>query len=146
MVRLALAVTLLAPLAAPAEPEKPVAPKEDELAVLADPKSPDRQTVLDRYAGKVLKIEGRVSHAPGGTLNAGLASSPTIQTATGYSVTLPRKKPGDPEVVLRGFEWTKDPAAKRTIDQVDKKSREGAAGGEEGRPEPRGAPHHLRPA
>jgi hypothetical protein len=121
MSRVALLAFLFAFPAAAADPDKPVAPKEDELAVLADPKSPDHQTVLDRYDGKVLKIEGRVSHQPAGTLNTAF---PTAPGQASYSITLPKKKPGEPDVTLGDLQWTKDPAARKVIQQVDKKSQE----------------------
>jgi hypothetical protein len=124
MSRLSLAAALLIAPVAVAEHDKPVTPKEDELAVLADPKSPDHQTVLDRYDGKVLKIEGRVSYNSGATLNSGFPTAPAVPTANYFYITLPKKKPADAEVVLRDFQWTKDPAMKKTIDQVHKKANE----------------------
>jgi hypothetical protein len=116
MIRLASLFLLVLPAAAfAADPEKPVTLKDDELAVLADPASPDRWTVMERYAGKVVKIEGRVFHNPGGSLSA-------PDPNRGYALILPKKKPADPTLIIHNLNWSQDPSTRKIIDEIEQKA------------------------
>ncbi len=97
-----------------ADPEKPLTLKPDELAVLADKSSPDHQTVLDRYDGKLLKIEARACYLQG-------------MFTSKHLLRLPKKSPTDPSYSLSDVAWTKDPAMEKTIKQIEQKSQEDAA-------------------
>ena len=74
----------------------PITLKEDELAVLADPKSPDYWKLFDRHAGKVIRLDGHVAYDSGG-----------------YYVAITK-----PEVKVRHLEWSDDPANRKTKDQI----------------------------
>jgi hypothetical protein len=121
--RIALCVLLaVAGQLRPAEPDKPVVLKEDELAVLADPRSPDREKVVERYNGKVLKLTGNVIHRDGGLVTNPGNGGNAIVIPSDFVIRFPAKKAGEVDVVLRGLQWSKDPAMKKVIEQVERKS------------------------
>lgn len=131
MPRALIALVLVAPVLA-ADPEKPVTPKDDELAVLADFKSPDRQTVIDRYEGKVLKLSGYVAHhQPGPVGNA----DPGVASISYYSIRIPASNGKDKPAILREISWAADEATKKAIKQVDEKANKDS--GRFGQPSPK---------
>ena len=112
---------LAAPLFA-ADPEKPAVLKDDELAVLADPESPDRRTVMEKYHGKLLKMTGRIQYSPGGVSKAQFVTNPES-----YTLTIPGKKPKDPSLTI-GVVWSGSPANKAIQDQIKRAKDKGVSG------------------
>lgn len=89
--------------------EKPSILKADELAVLADPKSPDRQTVLDRYEGKLVKMEGKLQYFPGSSRFGGSRAF--------YFLTFPKSKYADGSSKIT-IEWSGDPSTQGIQDRL----------------------------
>jgi hypothetical protein len=104
------AFALLVTLSPAADPEKPISLKDDELAVLADYKSPDHPTVLERYDDKVLKLTGRVHYSGGGAVGAATARA-------FYYLEIPGKAKGDPALKVE-LAWSDDPEAKKSRDRA----------------------------
>lgn len=94
--------------------DKPVTLKDDELAVLADPESPDRWKLLERYEGKIIQIDGRVSYKSG--------SSKFVDPKAGYYIILPKKKPTDEAIVIYSIEWSDDPSMRKVKDEITNKA------------------------
>lgn len=92
--------------------DKPVELKADELAVLADRKSPDREKLAQRYEGKVVKITGKPlynpSRAPGRPY---------------FYLGLPEVKFDEQTMAIK-IEWSKDPS---TTAAQSKAQRDGLA-------------------
>jgi hypothetical protein len=126
MSRLALLACLFTAAALTADAEKPVVPKEDELAVLADPKSPDHQTVLDKYGGKVLKVTGRTYHHPGA--NPPQFATPGLPGTPDHFVVRVREKTAKEPAVELPFQWSKDPSVKAVEKQVRETGTRGKPG------------------
>lgn len=101
---LRIALLFLAPIPAfSADPEKPVTLKDDELAVLSDPASPDRKELFDRLDGKLVKLEGRIQYA---------SASPQAKFSRSYFyVDLKHVKHADLKTSRNvEIEWSKDPS------------------------------------
>lgn len=109
-----LAASLL-PMTAIAQP---VTLKPDELAVLADQSSPDKWKLMERYDGKVVKIEGRATYRTGGSRTV-----VAVDTTSGYYLAVPGAKASDPKTKIR-FEWATDPSLRKTQEQISHKSDE----------------------
>lgn len=81
-----------------AQPAKPLVMADDEMAVFANPESPDWKTVLDKYDGKVVKITGKLMYNNGG--NKGISS---------FYIANPKVR-GEDKGPWIYFYWSKNPA------------------------------------
>jgi hypothetical protein len=90
-----------------ADPEKPLTLAEDELAVLADVRSPDFKTVVEKYNGKLLKFTGNVGFRDGAQFGG----------PSGFDLRIPGKKPKERPLVLV-LRWSASPTTKATQDKL----------------------------
>ena len=107
MKRLAILVLFTLPTVIyPADPAKPIVLAKDELAVLADRKSPDRKELFERYNGKLVRMDGRAYYNDGGRV--GFAY---------FGLLLPGHKPADGSF-FPSLKWSEDPSTQKIQDQL----------------------------
>jgi hypothetical protein len=121
LVPLVLVASLVAGARA-ADPEKAITLKDDELAVLADARSPDRKEVCEKYNGKLLKFTGRVTFH-----DATTGRVPGGGSSEHFSIRVAGKTAKDPVLNLR-VAWSQDPSTEAIQKQVKRAGERGVAG------------------